>query len=200
MVYKNQKELEIRPAVRRLNDIREVLFDKKWAKTASDFELYYMYRGIKKENGLRYDITVIPFQMLGQEFVKTKGHCHARFRQELYQVLTGKGVFLMQKIKGSRVEDVYAVKAKKGEFIIVPTHYGHITINPGKQELKMANWVSENCKSDYSFITRKEGACYFAIKEKAKLKWVKNENYQDIPKLRFEKPLQKMPKDLSFLK
>lgn len=188
------------PVVRFLDDMKEVLYDKKWAKTAPNLELYFMRRGIKRENGFRYDVTVLPFQMLGKEFVKTKGHYHVRFRQELYQVLEGKGIFLMQKTRGSSVEDVYAVKAKKGDFIIMPPYYGHVTINPGKQELKMANWVSENCKSDYSFVAKKQGACYFAIKEKTRLKWVKNENYQDIPKLRFEKPLQKMPKDLSFLK
>ena len=200
MVYKSKKKLEIKPVIRHLKEIKEVLYDQKWAATAADCELYYMYRGMKRENGFRYDITVIPFQMLGQEFIKTKGHYHVRFRQELYEVLEGKGIFLMQKTKGSRVEDVYAIKAKKGDILIVPPHYGHITINPGKQELKMANWVSENCKSDYSFVSKKQGGCYFAIKEKGRFKWVKNENYQEIPKLRFEKPLQKMPKDLSFLK
>jgi len=41
-----------KPDVRFLYDMKEVLYDRKWAKKASNLELYYMYRGIKKKNGL----------------------------------------------------------------------------------------------------------------------------------------------------
>ena len=68
MVYKSKKKLEIKPVIRYLKGIKEVLYDQKWKEKASDCELYYMYRGMKKENGFRYDITVIPFQMLQEHF------------------------------------------------------------------------------------------------------------------------------------
>lgn len=196
MVYKDSQGLEIKPGIRYLDDIRSLLHDKEWAGTAPNLELYYMYRGIKKENGLRYDITVIPSMMLGQEFIKTQGHDHAKLHQELYHVLAGQGIFLMQKVKENKVEDVYAVKADVGDIIIIPPGYGHFTINPGDEELRMANWVSEECVNDYSAVMENQGACYYALKDK----WIKNENYQDVPELRFEKPLRSMPKDLSFLK
>ena len=64
------------PDIRYLNDIKEVLFDQEWAKTAPNYELYYMYRGLQEKDNLRYDITVIPPRMLGEEFTKTKGHYH----------------------------------------------------------------------------------------------------------------------------
>jgi glucose-6-phosphate isomerase len=62
--------------IRYLDDMRTVLYDKAWARTAPNFEVYYMERGLEEKDGLRYDITTIPPKMLGQEFVKTKGHYH----------------------------------------------------------------------------------------------------------------------------
>lgn len=186
--------------IRYLDDIKTVLYDQNWAKTAPNMALYYMRRGVKEKNGLRYDVTTIPCCLLGQEFVKTKGHYHVKFLPEVYMILTGQAIFLMQKTNDNKVEDVYAVKAKAGETIIIPSYYGHITINPGKKELKIANWISEKSKSDYSFIAKNHGACYFALKNGRKIKWVKNKNYKNIPDLRFTKPLKSVPKNLNFLK
>ncbi len=64
--------------IRFLYDMENVVYDKKWLKTTPNFPLYYMYREVKKKNGLRYDITVISSRMLGKEFAKTKGHDHSR--------------------------------------------------------------------------------------------------------------------------
>jgi len=35
------------PQIRYLDEMRKVLFDREWAKRASNIPLYYMYRGIK---------------------------------------------------------------------------------------------------------------------------------------------------------
>ena len=182
------------PDIRHLNDMKEVLFDQEWAKTAPNHELYYMYRGLQEKDNLRYDNTIIPSRMLGEEFVKTKGHSHIGCYGELYIVLKGEAFFLMQKVEDEKVIDVYCVKAKKGDYVSVPSQYAHITINNSSQELKMANWVSKDCKSDYKKIEQKRGACYYYIKSG----WVKNENYKDIPELRFEEPEKSLP-NLNFL-
>jgi glucose-6-phosphate isomerase len=184
---------------RKLNDIASVIYDKAWLKNAENFDLYYMYRGLEEKDGLRYDITITPAKMLGQEFVKTKGHYHAGAWQEAYIVLNGKAIYLMQKIgKDGNIEDVYAVKAIAGNVVIIPPFYGHVTINPSKtEELKMANWVSKDCKSDYSLFEKQNGACYFYLDNDV---WQKNLNYQNTPELRFESPDKLLPEDLSFLK
>ena len=85
------------PDKRYLKEMEHVVRDKEWFTTAENFELYDMYRKLKVENGLRYDVTVIPPRMLGEEFVKTKGHIHAGFYGEVYMVLEGEGMYLAQK-------------------------------------------------------------------------------------------------------
>ncbi len=192
-----EQKLETKkPDVRYLNEMREVLCDRKWAKSAHNLELYYMYRGLKKKNGLRYDITVIPSRSLGKELVKTKGHQHIGNFGEIYIVLEGEAIYLMQKYEKERVKDVYAVQAKKGEVVVIPPYYGHVTINPSGKTLKMANWLAEKCKSRYDLFEKLGGACYYFTKSG----WLKNKNYKNVPKLRFEKPRKAMPKNLDFLK
>ena len=198
----NQNLKNLKPNVRYLNEMKDVLYNKKWAKKAPNLELYYMYRGLKEKNGLRYDITIIPSRMLGKEFVKTKGHEHVGKYGELYIVLEGQAIYLMQKREKDIIKDVYAVKAKKNDIVVILPDYGHITINPSKKDLKMANWMAKEVKNDYKPIQRMQGACYFYILRpgSGQTGWIKNKNYIKVPKLRFEKPRKTMPKNLDFLK
>lgn len=99
--------------VRYLNEMKNVLYDQKWAKTAPNFEVYYVYRGVEWKNDLRYDITIIPPKMLGKEFPKTKGHKHLNNFQELIRVLEGKAFYFAQKGKRKSIEDCYVIEAKK---------------------------------------------------------------------------------------
>ena len=89
------------------------------------------------------------------------------------------------------------MQVKKGDVVVIPSDYGHITINPSETEnLKMANWVASECKSDYALFEKNHGACYYYTKEG----WIKNEHYKNVPPLRFEEPLKEVPKNLEFLK
>lgn len=184
---------KLTPDIRSLDDMRDVLADKDWRETAKNQDLYYMYRGIEENGELRYDITVIPPLMLGKEYVKTKGHFHSSKHAEFYTVLEGEAIYLMQKNDNS---DCYFIKAKKGESVIITGEYGHITINASDKELKMANWVSKNCVSEYDSIAQKNGACWFYLDSG----WTKNNNYEKIPTLREELPLQEAPSNFDFLK
>ncbi|MCP6719065.1 MAG: glucose-6-phosphate isomerase [Patescibacteria group bacterium] len=190
------EEQKVKPDIRYLNDMKEVVYDREWLKTALNLELYYMYRGVKEKEDLRYDITVIPAQMLGKEFVKTKGHYHIGNCGELYIVLKGKAIYLMQKEENGKIIDVYYVRAEEGDYISIPPQYGHISINPHSEELKMANWISKECKSNYEKIENKKGGCYYYTKSG----WVKNENYQNTPELYSKEPEKSMPKNLNFLR
>jgi len=194
----NYKELikNRKPDIRHVSDMKEVVYDKEWLKNAPDSELYYMYRKVKEENGLVNHITVMPSKMLGKEYVKTKGHYHTKPSYgEVYAVLEGQGLFLSQKEKNGIIEDVFCVKAKKGEYVAIPPDYGHVMINDSSEELIAMDWSSEDCKGNYEPILEKKGACYYYIKSG----WIKNENYEKTPELRFKEPLKSMPENLDFL-
>ena len=193
------------PAVRILEELKEVVLDKNFLATADmDTELYYMFRAVSKDEederkirdkGLRYDITIIPPNTLGLEFVKTTGHYHPFLPgskmtyPELYEVLEGEAHYLLQRREQGRgterITDVVVVKAKKGDKVLIPPNYGHVTINPSETTLKTANWVANAFSSIYEPIKSRGGAAYFELTNG---EFVKNAKYGAVPDIRFLKP------------
>ncbi len=186
-----------KPSVRRLKEMEKVVWDKEFTRDHPEKELYKVYRNLKSDRKLRYDVTEIKAQMLGEEFNRTKGNCNDQGFQELYTVLKGEAIFYLQKFKKEIVNDVYGVKSQEGEWVIIPPNYWVITINPSRENiLKTGNWVSEKTQNQYEALEEMGGPCYFYT-EKG---WQKNKNYKEVPELRFEEPLLKRPENLGFLR
>jgi glucose-6-phosphate isomerase len=180
------------PDIRLLYDMSEVIYDKAWLAKAENVELYYMYRDLFLsradrdtliDQGLRYDITIIPPAMLGMEYVKTAGHYHPLppggrvSYPELYEVLEGSAVYLLQK---RDLSDVVAVYASAGDKVLVPPDYGHITINWSNRILKMANLVDRSFSSIYDPIKERGGGAYFYTTQG----FIKNERCPEAAELR----------------
>jgi glucose-6-phosphate isomerase len=185
----------VTPDVRRLSDIKDVVYDKEFLKNSKDIDLYYMYRDLalsKKDRDamrgeyLRYDITIIPPGMLGVEYTKTLGHYHPLVPgtdlsyTEIYEILEGEAHYLLQKEEKGKITDVVLVKAEKGDKIIMPPNYGHVTINPGMNELKMSNLVSGKFSSVYQPYKDKHGGAYYELQKG----FVGNGSYGKTPELR----------------
>jgi glucose-6-phosphate isomerase len=190
------------PDIRELKDIEDVVFDKEWLKTAKSFELYYMYRDLSENeedhdkifaNNLRYDITIMFPKMLGKEFNKTIGHDHpivpgtSITYPELYEVLEGEAIFLLQDSKNEQIKDVFAIKAKTGNKVVIPPNYEHLIINASDKDLKTCNWICRSFGSNiYKPFKLRHGFCYYATKTANGIEWIKNENYTSVPEIRFE--------------
>lgn len=182
---------KIKPSIRHLYDMKEVIYDREWLKTAENVPLYFMYRGLYQprdketigKNGLRYDVTVMPARKLGKEFVKTKGHYHPKANSvtypELYGVLEGEAHYFLQNLEDGEVTRTVLIEAEAGDKVIVPPGYGHITINPSDERLKMANWVYRKFESIYGPIVEKGGGAWFELVDG----FVKNKNYRNVPEL-----------------
>ncbi|MDD4255874.1 MAG: glucose-6-phosphate isomerase family protein [Methanofollis sp.] len=185
------------PSVRTVDEMRCVLAAPK---CAFDAPLYVMYRdcALTPEDRtwltgqhLRFDLTVIPPATPGGEYVKTKGHDHPENaagvgHPELYQVLAGEAHFLLQT---KDLSDVVVVSARAGDFVRVPPGYGHVTINPGKEVLVMANLVSTRFESEYGFYEEMRGAAYY---EREGERWLRNSRYPVVPPIR-EIPAREIP-------
>jgi len=192
--------------IRWAEDLKPVLAFPEELK--ENFPAYYMFRDLYYskndrdkilEHRLRFDLTIIPPNMIGKEFIKTFGHYHPIAEDnlsytEIYEVLSGKAYYLLQKIENGKIVDVIVVEANTGDKVIIPPNYGHVTINPSNKELRMTNWVCRDFKSDYEPYERLRGACYYYTEDG----WIKNERYGDVPEIRFVKP--KIPKLLGLKK
>lgn len=143
--------------------------------------VYYML-GEPGEN-----ITILLPQMLDQEFPKTYGHYHLKQSAELYQVIYGEGLVLLQR-KNSQGEltEVSLVTALKGETVKIPGDCGHALINIGHSPLiTIDNYDPQKEIHDYDSVTAKHGLGYYIVKsENEEWKAIPNPNYQHLPILK----------------
>ena len=188
---------QTRPDIRRRQDMAEVLYDNQAEELE---ELYYMYRGVSLSGdegaiggkGLRYDVTVICPGTLGREFVKTAGHYHPQkpgtgiTYPEVYEVLHGRAHYLLQRPRPDHpgeLESVILIAAKPGDKVLIPPHYGHITINPGDDYLLMSNYVAREFSSVYDPYREMKGGAYFELHSENGPDFVGNKNYRQLPQL-----------------
>jgi glucose-6-phosphate isomerase, archaeal len=200
MLWQLEEIKHISPDVRILIELKEIVFDKRWLQRSigkmRDEELYSLYKDVFKpedeaairKSGLRYDILVIPALMMGEEYVKTAGHYNPiAFDEmsypEVYQVLEGEALFLIQKVDNfdrHNLVDVAFAKAKAGEVFVVPPNFGQVIINASKKRVVLARWIADGFEPIYEPIERMCGAAYFFTNEG----WVRNQRYGLIPQLR----------------
>ncbi len=190
------------PQARTIDDMRAVLADPG---CTADQPLYFMYRHLAlseddrrwlEEQHLSYDITVIPAKTLCGEYVKTKGHYHIENPEgigypEIYEVLEGEGHYLLQNRDAS---DVVMIRAVAGQKVLIPPGYGHVTINPGKENLVMSNLVSTEFSSNYQPYVEKKGAAYYEMEGGA---LVKNPAYPHSAPVRHLAPVEVPELDLT---
>ena len=194
----------IGPDVRRLYDLRDVAFDTAWFEAAPDRDAYYITRDLAlsltdaeaiTRHQLRYDITIIPPFNMGLECVKTYGHYHPRVNPklryaypEIYEVLDGDAHYLLQRAQNDQsVDEVILVKATRGDKVIVPPNYGHVTINPSDRTLKMANWVCRSFDSVYEPYAKLRGAAYYEL---INGRLLHNRAYHNVPEIRVAYPAE----------
>ena len=168
-------------SARSLFDLEPVLFDRAWfsgEREKGDRDVYFMYREgflspgdheVMRSNGIRFDITRIPAGCLGAEYVKTMGHYHPKTDggtgrlsyPEVYQVISGNAVYLMQK---RDMSEIIVIEARAGDVVLIPPEFGHVTINASDEELLMSNWVADTFASDYGTILENRGFAYYLTK------------------------------------
>lgn len=174
---------QVKPLFRTVRELKPVI---RACSLPEDEVIYAVYRDIKTpahagmfmKHSLRFDLTVVFPKMLGKEYAKTLGHYHSLCKTasytEVYEVLSGNAGFILQKADGNVVTDIVSIQADKGEIVIIPPDYGHVTVNTGKKVLVVSNLQSSMATADYSEIIKLKGAAYFLTINGP----VKNPNYQ----------------------
>jgi glucose-6-phosphate isomerase len=180
---------------RKLSDLKPVLYKNQ----GLDFDctIYKMYRGVIKLadkeifKDIRHDITTMPPGILNGEFVKTYGHYHPKLKNlsypEIYQVVNGKAVFLLQD-DPDNLKNVKLIFSQSKEIVIIPPNIGHVTINIGKDNLILANLVFGQFESLYEPFERKHGAGYYIL-EGNPVQWLPNTFYSNLPTAQVGRPL-----------
>jgi len=194
----------IQTQTRPFEEIKPVLMDPNAKPIPERDSLYYIYRDVHfpqhekiiRDAKVRYDITVIPPGLIGQEFAKTLGHFHSKVPgeefdyPEVYEVLHGHALFMIQKMdkdNPDEIRTIMAIKAGPGQKIVYPPNYAHIIVNIGHEVLVTANWVSSEYSADYKSISDKHGMGYYVVKGPGDRQFeiVPNKHYKALPEMRF---------------
>ncbi len=191
--------IEIPSSIRKLSDMKDVIFNQNFINNKNkDDGLYYMFRAagqnkndtIFEAHDMRYDVTVMMNYDLGGELNKTFGHYHPICKgdlayPELYEVIFGEVIYIMQKRVENGGYDVKLVHAKAGDKVIMEPNYGHISINIGRELLVEANLVNSKFESDYKPMKEMRGGAVYLTDKKTV---VLNQNYKNVSITHMEAP------------
>ena len=187
-----------RPEHRRLEELRAVLYQKDIQGPKKLYTLFNNVgrpreRSILLQHGLRYDLGILPPLKMGAEYIKTMGHYHsicpgtnARYA-EIYEVVYGQAHVILQKQDPKEAQvttDVVWTQAGKGDRLIMPGDYAHVTINPGPDVLVLTNIAVVDCSLSFSEIVQMGGFAYFNIEEKGRPTFVRNTAYKQVSPIR----------------
>lgn len=174
-------------------------YDHKGVIT-DNFPLYYMHRNVRfiqdalslKKSLFRYDITVVLPGHVEQEPFKTIGHVHpiSHFSKgsytytEVYSVIYGTAHYILQKFSNdfTKILEVVDLEVKAGEHVLIPSFYGHVTVNVTNEPLVMANILYRDFLSNYEPYKENRGASIYLKRiETGEIILKKNEHYQGLP-------------------
>lgn len=192
--FENKK---IMPLIRKIKDMEVLYYNLPKNKIDLNTNAYYMFRNLFNEkikrildlHQLRFDLTLMENITIGNEFNKTHGHYHpeaapGRSFPEIYQILKGKAMFILQNTEENIINDIILIEAEEDELIIIPPNYGHVMINVGNSKLITLNLVSSRFNPIYETYKKMKGAAYYLLTDYS---LIKNKNYKINKKPRFFK-------------
>lgn len=155
---------------------------------------YWVYSNLSKDKWA--NLTIIAPGFFSSDLVptegelpKTHGHYHTKQVNEIYHLIEGEGILLLQKkhLENEKwipemVDQVVLIKAKPGDEILIKPEWGHSWSNAGQAPLlSYDNWREGHEPSDYEAVERLKGMAYYLVMEDKQLKLIPNPNYKNLP-------------------
>lgn len=156
--------------------------------TASGPDLvYWVFSGVTHEKW--ENLTVITDEKLGQEYPKTYGHYHGHPIGEIYHLIEGQGILILQKKYyenekwiEDKVSEVILIKAQPGDEITITPEWGHSWSNVGNLPLlSYDDWREGHTERDYDVMEKLHGLAYYLIEKDGQVTPIPNPNYQNLP-------------------
>lgn len=180
---------------------KTVVSDPAREVSSLKYRLYGGAREIKdtdilRKNKLRFDLILLAFGRRGIQMPRTPGSCPQGGFPKLYESVYGEAWFLLQKENKEDprvIEDVILVKVRPAQKIIIPPGYGHILVNPGKDDLVACAFSSARLIQEPQTVEGPGGAgAYFIFKDNLGEFFQPNPYYQGVPYMRMAGPGARM--------
>jgi glucose-6-phosphate isomerase, archaeal len=158
--------------VRRLADMRDVLADGV-GRRGRRVE-YHMLNGVRHREDahladlpLRYELTALAGRPIGWEAAKTLGHVHvcppggSTGYPEVVEVVHGEAGFLIQDLaegpEGPRARQAWLVRARPGDWVVLPPDLAHVTIDLGAGPLVFSDVIDRRARGIYGGVAAARG-------------------------------------------
>ena len=157
--------------------VKEVLMDPQGEGIK---EPYFVIRGEAGQN-----VTILTPGKNGNEFNKTYGHFHTYQGIEIYHIVYGQGVLVMQRNdEEGEAKEFKVVGVRSGSVIEMPVGYGHCLINVGKTYLvTIDNSPNDPKVHNFEPVKQKHGFAYYIIDKKGEIGFEANPNYNIHPQI-----------------
>lgn len=158
-------------------ELKEVLMDPQ---TPGIKEPYFVIRGEAGQN-----ITVLTPGKNGEEFNKTYGHFHNWQGVEIYHVVYGQGIVVMQRNDEiGEAKEIRVAGVRAGMSVEIPSGYGHALVNTGKTYLVVLdNAPDEKDADNFGPVKEKQGFAYYIVDKKGEVGFEPNPNYKLHPQI-----------------
>lgn len=169
-----------------IEDIRPQLLNQELSYPEVFYSKYLKldHDGILANKNIRFNIYVIPPNLAGIEFVKTRAMRLTK-HPKIMEVLYGGGSIVMQKLpnKSYKEGDLIVSKLKRDQKVIVPPGYASTVVNSRQTTLIISEIYSDDLNQD-AVLDEMQGMAYYVIRKNAKQEIVRNPNYKLAPKIR----------------
>lgn len=135
---------------------------------------YQMLNGVRRAQDehleglpLRYELTSMPGSPLGWEAAKTLGHVHVSppggsvGYPEIVEVVHGEAGFLIQDLamtpEGPRSRQAWLVRARPGDWVVLPPDLAHVTIDLGAGPLVFSDVIDRRARGIYAGVAQARG-------------------------------------------
>lgn len=158
---------------------------------------YRMLNGVRRaqdtglqELPLRYELTIMGGRPIGSEAAKTFGHIHVRppgaqfGYPEVVEIVHGEAGFLIQDLRASPAGPTstvaWLVRAKAGDWVVLPPELAHVTIDLGAGPLVFSDVIDRRATGIYSRVGEAAGFAWYVGRDGRP--W-HNPRYAEVPPL-----------------
>lgn len=162
-----------------LNDMRGQILNEDLQSPDS---FYTKYSGIDSEDvfkkkGIKINLLLVPPNVAGIEYVKTKA-TQCTTHHKVVEIVSGGGIMIIQDFSASKEESkVILQKVKTTEKIIIPAKHSYCLINNRTTPLVALEFHSSKAKNKLT-LDEMRGMAYYIIKKNAKQEIVRNPLYK----------------------
>lgn len=162
---------------RNRTELKDVLMDPKAPGVK---EPYFVIRGEGEQS-----ITILTPGKNGEEFNKTYGHFHKFQGVEIYHVVYGQGVVILQRNdEVGEAKEFKVVGVRSGSVVEIPVGFGHCLVNVGRTYLVTIDNSPQGTRvHDFEYVKQKRGFAYYVVDKKGEIGFEANPNYKLHPQI-----------------